>query len=123
MVSVFACLLSDQSIVIKEIAFALTFGILFDRFLVRMTVIPAAHRRLGARPGWLLRARGRALPNVAIERRAAGGSMTQPRACASEHAGVAQAAPVMSGQKASRRRRAVRGGPAALLAALAGVWK
>jgi RND superfamily putative drug exporter len=67
MVSVFAAFLSDEAVVIKEIAFALAFGILFDAFLVRMTVIPAVHRLVGDRGWWLPRSVDRVLPNLDIE--------------------------------------------------------
>jgi putative drug exporter of the RND superfamily len=45
--------------------------ILFDAFVVRMTVIPAVHRLLGDRGWWLPRGLGRALPNLDIRRREA----------------------------------------------------
>ena len=67
MVSVFASFVTDQALVIKSIAFALAFGILFDAFLVRMTVIPAIHRLLGDRAWWLPRRLDRLLPDPGVE--------------------------------------------------------
>ena len=67
MVSVFASFVTDQALVIKSIAFTLAFGILFDAFLVRMTVIPAIHRLLGDRAWWLPRRLDRLLPDPGVE--------------------------------------------------------
>jgi RND superfamily putative drug exporter len=67
MISVFAAFLSDPSIVIKQIAFALAIGILIDAFLVRMTFVPAVHRLLGRRAWALPRWLDRLLPNLDIE--------------------------------------------------------
>jgi putative drug exporter of the RND superfamily len=67
MISVFTAFLTDESIVIKEIALALAFGILFDAFVVRMTVIPAVHRLLGDHAWWLPGPLARVLPNLDIE--------------------------------------------------------
>jgi putative drug exporter of the RND superfamily len=67
MISVFTAFLTDESIIIKEIAFSLAFGILFDAFIVRMTVIPAVHRLLGDHAWWLPRPLARILPDLDIE--------------------------------------------------------
>ena len=67
MISVFTAFLTDESIVIKEIALALAFGILFDAFVVRMTVIPAVHRLLGDHAWWLPGPLARVLPDLDIE--------------------------------------------------------
>jgi len=45
----------------------LTFGIIFDAFLVRLTLIPALHRLLGNRAWWLPRPLDQTLPNLDIE--------------------------------------------------------
>jgi RND superfamily putative drug exporter len=67
MFSVFASFLTSEDTVIKSIAFGLAFGVLFDAFLVRMTLIPAVHTLLGDR-GWRLpRWVARILPNLDIE--------------------------------------------------------
>ena len=67
MISVFSAFLADESIVIKQIAFALAIGVAIDAFLIRMTLVPAVHRLLGERawalPKWL----DRILPDLDIE--------------------------------------------------------
>jgi RND superfamily putative drug exporter len=67
MVSVFSAFLSNNDPVIKSLAFALAFGILFDAFLTRMTAIPAIHRLLGDRAWWLPAAVDGRLPNLDVE--------------------------------------------------------
>lgn len=67
MVSVFGAFMTDGSIVIKQIAFALTAGIVIDAFLVRMTLIPAVHALLGRAGWWLPASADRCLPNLDIE--------------------------------------------------------
>jgi RND superfamily putative drug exporter len=78
MVSVFGAFLSNQALAIKSIAFALAFGILFDAFLVRMTVVPAVHQLLGDRAWWLPRPLVRVLPDLDIEGKTQTGT-SQPR--------------------------------------------
>ncbi|MDX6346600.1 MAG: putative drug exporter of the superfamily [Streptomyces sp.] len=53
--------------VIKSIAFSLTFGVLLDAFVVRMTLVPAVMALLGRRAWSLPRWVDRILPNVDIE--------------------------------------------------------
>jgi putative drug exporter of the RND superfamily len=67
MVSVFSAFVSSDALVIKSLAFALAFGILFDAFLVRMTAIPAVHQLLGDRAWWLPSGLDRRLPNLDVE--------------------------------------------------------
>jgi RND superfamily putative drug exporter len=67
MFSVFASFLTSEDTVIKSIAFGLAFGVLFDAFLVRMTLIPAVHTLLGDRGWWLPRWVARILPDLDIE--------------------------------------------------------
>ena len=67
MISVFSAFLADESIVIKQIAFALAVGIAIDAFLIRMTFVPAVHRLLGERAWVLPRWLDRILPNLDIE--------------------------------------------------------
>lgn len=67
MVVVFGAFLSDPSIVIKQIAFALAVGIVVDAFLIRMTLIPAVHRLLGHAGWWLPSRLEQGLPNLDIE--------------------------------------------------------
>jgi RND superfamily putative drug exporter len=67
MTSVFIAFIIGGEIVIKSIAFSLAFGVVFDAFLVRMTLIPAIHQLLGDRAWWLPGWLARILPNVDIE--------------------------------------------------------
>ncbi len=52
---------------IKLIGFGLAMAILFDAFLVRMTIVPAVLALLGRHTWWLPRWLDRALPNVDVE--------------------------------------------------------
>ena len=67
MVSVFAGFILSEETIIKSMGFALATGVLFDAFLVRMTLVPAVMSLLGERawylPGWL----DRLLPDVDVE--------------------------------------------------------
>src|SRR3954453_5002761 len=55
MFSVFAGFVPAGDPTIKSIAFALAAGILFDAFVVRMVIVPAALALLGERAWWLPR--------------------------------------------------------------------
>jgi RND superfamily putative drug exporter len=55
MFSVFAGFFTGGDSTIKQIAFALACGILFDAFVVRMLLVPAALALLGERSWWLPR--------------------------------------------------------------------
>jgi putative drug exporter of the RND superfamily len=55
MFSVFAGFVPAGDATIKSIAFALAAGILFDAFVVRMVLVPAALALLGGRAWWLPR--------------------------------------------------------------------
>jgi RND superfamily putative drug exporter len=55
MFSVFAGFVPTGEATIKSIAFALASGILFDAFVVRMVLVPAALALLGERAWWLPR--------------------------------------------------------------------
>ncbi|MFD8966905.1 MMPL family transporter [Streptomyces sp. NPDC059568] len=67
MISVFAGFLLDDVALVKSIGMGLATAVLFDAFVVRMTIVPAVMTLLGARawalPAWL----DRALPNVDVE--------------------------------------------------------
>ncbi|HEY0125739.1 MAG TPA: MMPL family transporter, partial [Blastococcus sp.] len=77
MFSVFAGFVPAGEATIKSIAFALAAGILFDAFVVRMVIVPAALALLGERAWWLPRGlrwlpvldvEGAALPDAAPAR-------------------------------------------------------
>ncbi|SEC54408.1 putative drug exporter of the RND superfamily [Streptomyces sp. 3213] len=67
MISVFAGFLLDDVALVKSIGLGLASAVLFDAFVVRMTLVPAVMTLLGRRawalPGWL----DRILPNVDVE--------------------------------------------------------
>ncbi|MBT2281936.1 MMPL family transporter [Priestia megaterium] len=67
MISVFASFIFAGDITIKSMGLALAFGVLFDAFVVRMTLVPAVMSLFGKAawhlPKWL----DRILPNVDIE--------------------------------------------------------
>ncbi|WP_406463899.1 MMPL family transporter [Streptomyces sp. NBC_01622] len=67
MISVFAGFLLDDVALIKSIGLGLASAVLFDAFVVRMTIVPAVMALLGRR-AWALPARlDRILPNVDVE--------------------------------------------------------
>ncbi|GHA65461.1 membrane protein [Streptomyces tauricus] len=67
MVAVFGGFVFNHDPIIKSIGFALSFGVLVDAFVVRMTLVPATMALIGRRawglPGWL----DRITPDVDIE--------------------------------------------------------
>ncbi|MDX3745815.1 MMPL family transporter [Streptomyces sp. AK08-02] len=67
MISVFAGFLLDDTALVKSIGLGLASAVLFDAFVVRMTIVPAVMTLLGRRawalPGWL----DRIMPNVDVE--------------------------------------------------------
>jgi putative drug exporter of the RND superfamily len=67
MISVFAGFIVPDEPIIKSIGFALAIGILFDAFVVRMTIIPAVMAMLGKRAWWLPAWLDRIIPNVDLE--------------------------------------------------------
>ncbi|MGV0741874.1 MMPL family transporter [Mycolicibacterium sp. XJ870] len=67
MMSVFAGFVFNADPMIKQIGFALAFGVLIDAFVVRMTVVPAVMSMLGDRAWWLPKRLERVLPNLDIE--------------------------------------------------------
>lgn len=81
MVAVFAAFVHSESMILKQIAFALALGVLIDAFLVRMTLVPAvlALTRHAAwwMPAWLRRR----LPDLDIE----GARLTSTTAAAPTH--------------------------------------
>jgi putative drug exporter of the RND superfamily len=67
MVSVFAGFILTHDIMIKQIGFALTIGILIDAFFVRMTLVPAVMALFGDKAWWFPRWLDRILPNLDVE--------------------------------------------------------
>ncbi|PZD96788.1 transporter [Paenibacillus sambharensis] len=67
MVSVFAGFIFTHDIMIKQIGFALAFGILIDAFFVRMALVPAVMALFGDKAWWLPRWLDRLLPNLDVE--------------------------------------------------------
>lgn len=67
MISVFAGFLLDDTALIKSIGLGLSSAVLFDAFIVRMTIIPAVMALIGHRawalPKWL----DRAMPDIDVE--------------------------------------------------------
>jgi RND superfamily putative drug exporter len=59
-------ILSPESF-IKSIGFALAAAILFDAFVVRMTIVPAVMTLLGRRAWWLPAWLNRVLPDIDVE--------------------------------------------------------
>ncbi|MEP6480653.1 MAG: MMPL family transporter [Rhodoglobus sp.] len=64
---VFFAFVPEGSGTIKPIALGLAVGIVFDAFLVRMTLVPALMTLFGRAAWWMPRWLGRILPNVDIE--------------------------------------------------------
>ncbi|MFJ7496806.1 MMPL family transporter [Streptomyces sp. NPDC097727] len=67
MISVFAGFLLDDIALVKSIGMGLATAVLFDAFVVRMTLVPAVMTLLGARAWALPRWLDRLLPNVDVE--------------------------------------------------------
>jgi RND superfamily putative drug exporter len=67
MFAVFASFVTSDSMILKQIAFALAVGVLIDAFLVRMTLVPAVLTLTGRAAWWLPRPLARILPNLDIE--------------------------------------------------------
>ncbi|MEY9844672.1 MMPL family transporter [Streptacidiphilus sp. MAP5-3] len=67
MISVFASFLGTDSMILKQIAFALAVGVLIDAFVIRMTFVPAVLALTGRAAWWLPKWLARALPDLDIE--------------------------------------------------------
>lgn len=67
MVSVFSGFIFTDDIMIKQIGFALAFGILIDAFLIRMIFVPAVMSMFGDKVWWLPKWLDNILPNLDIE--------------------------------------------------------
>ena len=67
MTSVFAGFVFNHDPMIKQIGFALAFGILIDAFVVRMTLVPAVMAMFGDKAWWLPRWLDRLIPTLDVE--------------------------------------------------------
>ncbi|MCX4909209.1 MMPL family transporter [Streptomyces sp. NBC_00878] len=67
MISVFAGFLLSDTVLVKSIGLGLAAAVLFDAFVVRMTIVPAVMALLGRRAWALPRRLDRLLPNVDVE--------------------------------------------------------
>lgn len=67
MVSVFFGFIFAPDAMIKQIGFALAFGILIDAFIIRMTLVPAVMAVFGDKAWWLPKWLDRLLPNLDVE--------------------------------------------------------
>ncbi|MEU4221682.1 MMPL family transporter [Actinoplanes sp. NPDC026623] len=67
MISVFSGFILSPESLVKSIGFALAAAILFDAFVVRMTIVPAVMTLLGRRAWWLPRWLDRLLPDIDVE--------------------------------------------------------
>lgn len=67
MFSVFASFVTSDSMILKQIAFALAVGVMIDAFVVRMTLVPAVLTLTGRAAWWLPAWLDRLLPNLDIE--------------------------------------------------------
>ncbi|MEV8331152.1 MMPL family transporter [Streptomyces niveus] len=76
MIAVFSGFIGSTESMIKTVGFGLAIAVLFDAFLVRMTIVPAVLAILGDKAWWLPRWLDRLLPRVDIE----GAALTAPPA-------------------------------------------
>ncbi|KES06175.1 membrane protein [Streptomyces toyocaensis] len=67
MIAVFSGFIGSSDAMVKMIGFGLAVAVLFDAFVVRMTIVPAVLALLGTKAWWLPKWLDRALPNVDVE--------------------------------------------------------
>lgn len=67
MISVFAGFILSPDPLIKSVGFALAAAVLFDAFVVRLTIVPAAMALLGKSAWWIPSWLGRILPGIDLE--------------------------------------------------------
>lgn len=67
MIAVFSAFMGEENTFIQMMGFALAVAVLFDAFVVRMLIIPAAMAMLGDKAWWLPAWLDKILPNVDIE--------------------------------------------------------
>lgn len=67
MIAVFSAFMGESNVFIQMMGFALASAVLFDAFVVRMLIIPAAMALMGDKAWWLPKWLDKILPNVDIE--------------------------------------------------------
>ncbi|CAM3432367.1 MMPL family transporter [Marinicrinis lubricantis] len=67
MIAVFAGFMLAPDPMIKSMGFALTFGVLFDAFVVRMAIVPAVMKLMGKSAWYLPKWLDKLLPNIDVE--------------------------------------------------------
>lgn len=67
MISVFAGFILAPDSVIASVGFSLAFGVLFDAFVVRMTIVPAVMRLLGDKAWYLPKWMDKVIPHADVE--------------------------------------------------------
>lgn len=67
MIAVFAGFMLAPDPIIKSMGFALTFGVLFDAFVVRMAIVPAVMMLMGKAAWYLPKWLDKILPNIDVE--------------------------------------------------------
>ena len=67
MISVFAGFILAPDAIIASIGFSLAFGVLFDAFVVRMTIVPAVMRLLGEKAWYLPKWMDKVIPHADVE--------------------------------------------------------
>ncbi|MFH8365993.1 MMPL family transporter [Streptomyces sp. NPDC018031] len=67
MIAVFSGFIGSSEQMVKMIGFGLAIAVLFDAFVVRMTIVPAVLALLGKAAWWLPKWLDKALPNVDVE--------------------------------------------------------
>ncbi|AIC95762.1 MMPL family transporter [Shouchella lehensis] len=67
MMTVFFAFMATPDSMIKSVGMALAFGVLFDAFIVRLTIVPAVMTLLGKHAWYLPRWLDRILPNIDVE--------------------------------------------------------
>lgn len=114
MTSVFAGFIFSHMAMIRPMGFGLATGVLFDAFLVRMTIIPALMTLLGEKAWWFPRWLDRILPNVDVEGESLQQGKPQPEAPASRDERLArEAVAAEEGQALAGSSRSARGRHAA----------
>lgn len=67
MISVFTGFMLSPDPIIKAMGFSLTFGVIFDAFVVRMAIVPAIMILMGKASWYLPKWLDKLLPNLDIE--------------------------------------------------------